>query len=61
MTSTSLKYELEDYERGKRFIRELRTQSRINKLENRVKELERLKEKRGGDDLLNFGCVVKIK
>ena len=57
----SLKYELEDYERGKRFIRELRTQSRINKLENRVKELERLKEKRGGDDLLNFGCVVKIK
>ena len=57
----SLKYELEDYERGKRFIRELRTQSRINKLENRVKELERLKEKIGGDDLLNFGCVVKIK
>ena len=57
----SLKYELEDYERGKRFIRELRTQSRINKLENRVKELERLIEKRGGDDLLNFGCVVKIK
>ena len=56
----SLKYELEDYERGKRFIRELRTQSCINKLENRVKELERLKEKRGGDDLLNFGCVVKI-
>lgn len=57
----SLKYELEDYERGKRFIRELRTQSRINKLENRVKELERLIEKREGNDLLNFECVVKIK